>query len=129
MMMKRILIIGLAVGLFVVASGCDKIDVAGKWEMTLTWDERSVFEGEPPPPTVLQLELKNGKVFNGKEDVGNYLHKRGKRVRIRPGRMKIICYGDIIDVNHMEGDISYFPSSEIYGTWTAKRLDISGPKR
>lgn len=128
-MMKRIFIIGLTVGLFVVAAGCGKTDVAGKWEMTLIWDERSVFEGAPPPPTVLQLEFRDGKVFDNDEEVGYYMHRRGKRVKIRPAKLKVICYGDLIDDNHMEGDVSYFPSSEIYGTWKAKRLDISGPKR
>lgn len=128
--MKQTFIIGFTVvGVFMAAVGCSKTDVTGKWEMTLNWDERSVFEGKPPPPTVLKLEFKEGKVFSGKEEVGDYMHRSGTRIRIRPGKLKIICYGDIIDVNHMEGDISYYPSSEIYGTWTAKKLDISGSKR
>lgn len=128
-MKKRMFFIGLIVGVFVITGGCDKTDLTGKWELTLNWDERSVFEGKPPPPTVLELELKEGNVFSGKEAVGDYAHRAGKRVRIRPGRLKIICYGKIIDADFMGGDISYYPSSEIYGTWTAKRLDISGSKR
>ncbi len=127
--MKRMFIIGLAVGIFAVAAGCSQTDLTGKWEMTLKWDERSVFEGKPPPPTILELEFRDGKVFKGKEEVGDYIRKSSKRIRVRPGRMKIICYGDILDVNHLEGEITYYPSSEIYGTWTAKRLDISGSKR
>lgn len=127
-MKKHILVISLIFGVLGITGACRKTDLAGKWEITLKWDERSVFGGAPPAPTVLTLEFKEGKVFNEEEEVGYYMNKTGTRVRIRPAKMKIICYGNFLDENHMEGDINYFPSSEVYGTWTAKRLDIPTPK-
>ena len=127
-MKKHILVISLIISVLAISGGCRKTDMTGKWEMTLKWDERSVFEGAPPAPTVLNLEFKNGKVFNEGEEVGYYMNKTGTRVRIRPAKMKIICYGNFIDDNHMEGEITYFPASEVYGTWTARRLDIPPSK-
>lgn len=121
--MKKIIIISLCLcALLVLSSGCGKVDLNGNWELTLKWDERAVFEGEPPPPNILRFEFRDGKLYKGKEEVGMYDQRGGSRIKIRPTNMKIILYGHIIEKNHMEGDISYYPASAIYGTWTAERL-------
>ncbi len=120
--MSRIFIVGMIGAAFLIVSGCGKVDLNGQWEITLKWDERAVFEGEPPPPTILRFQFKDRKLYKGKEEVGMYDQRGGDRIKIRPTNMKIICYGHIIDESHMEGDISYYPASAIYGTWTAERL-------
>jgi hypothetical protein len=120
--MKRILTAAFICGVLVFVGACKKADLNGRWQLTLNWDERSVFEGKPPPPNVLKLEFTDGKIYEEKIEVGSYVLKSSGRVKIRPAKMKIICYGNISDENHMSGDISYYPSSEIYGTWTAERI-------
>jgi hypothetical protein len=121
--MKKIIIIPLCLcALLLLSPGCGKVDLNGNWELTLTWDERSVFEGEPPPPTILRFQFRDGKLYKGKEEAGIYDQGGGDRIKIRPTNLQIMCYGHIIDENHMEGEISYYPASAIYGTWTAVRL-------
>lgn len=121
--LKRIFFTGFIGIVFLAAAGCGKTDLTGKWEVTLTWDERSVFSGEPPPPNIYQMDFKEGKLYVGKEEVGSYKQRPGKRIRIRITKMKIICYGKMAGKNAMGGDISYYPVSEIYGTWTAERTE------
>jgi hypothetical protein len=103
-----------------MAAGCGKLDVSGKWKITLKWDKRAVYEGEPPPPTIFRLHLKDGIVYHKKKQVGDYSVRR-KRLILKITKMKIICYGDLAEENYCEGDISYYPASEIYGTWTGER--------
>ena len=109
-------------GVLLFTVTCGKADLNGRWKLTLNWDERSVYEGKPPPPNILDLVFKDGKIFEDKKQVGSYVVKSSKRVKVRPAKMKIICYGTLTDNDHMHGDISYYPASEIYGTWTAERI-------
>lgn len=106
--------------LVLAMSGCKSYDVTGKWELTLKWSSASSTNGTAPPPTVHTIVLRDGKVFQGKQETGYYKLK-GERIRFRPGKIKILCYGTLTDANHMSGEISYFPTSTNYGTWTAER--------
>ncbi len=112
----------ILVVLAVLFSACGKTDVSGKWKLTLKWNEKTSFKGEAPPPSVHILVFKDGKVYKQGGEESGTIKIRARRIRLRPGKIKIICYGELIDKNHMEGQISYFPTSEIYGTWTAERL-------
>ncbi|MCP5108460.1 MAG: hypothetical protein GY950_34060 [bacterium] len=124
--LKRIFFTGFIGVVFLAAAGCGKTDLTGKWEVTLTWDECSVFKGEPPPPNIYQMEFKDSKLYVGKEEVGDYNQRPAKRIKLRLTKMKVICYGKMTGKNQMGGEISYYPSSEIYGTWTAVRAEGAG---
>lgn len=119
---KRQFIIYLAfiIILVSISSGCSKADVSGRWKLTLKWDKRAVYEGKPPPPTIFQLVFKDGRVYHEEKEVGEYLVK-GKRLRVKLRKMKVICYGDLEGENRCRGEISYYPAGEIYGTWTGER--------
>lgn len=118
--MKKYIILFLALAVMVAITACSKPDVSGRWKVTLKWDKRAVFQGEPPPPTILQLHLKEGLIYHDEKEVGNYKVK-GDRLKLKIRKMKIICYGDLEKESRCRGDISYYPAGEIYGTWTGKR--------
>ena len=106
--------------LLLLNSACGQVDAEGKWKLTLKWDERAVYEGEPPPANIFCIHLKDGKVYEDNKEVGTYKIKA--RIRLKIKGLKIICYGAFTDENHMSGETSYYPANEIYGTWTAERL-------
>ena len=97
--------------LLLLTSSCGQVDVTGKWKVTLKWDERAVYEGEPPPATIFTAELKDGKIYVDKKESGTYKIKA--RIRLKIKRLKIICYGTFTDENHMSGEISYFPAKAL----------------
>jgi hypothetical protein len=103
---------------------CGKREMSGKWKLTLTWNKNASLAGEAAPPAVHILVFKDGKVYKEGGEESGTIKIKGRRIRLRPGKIKIICYGELIDENRMEGRISYFPTSEIYGTWTAVRLEL-----
>jgi hypothetical protein len=110
--------LGLAL---LISFACSETDLTGTWKLTLKWDKRAVFQGEPPPPNIFQIDFKEGKLFMDNKEIGDYRMKRS-RVKLKITKMKIICYGEFTEKNHLEGEISYYPASEIYGTWTAERI-------
>jgi hypothetical protein len=117
----RVGIVLLLCALWLTTTGCSKMDVTGHWKLTLKWGPNASHNGIAPPPTSYVLLFKDGKIFDNNRETGYYVAKPN-RIRIRPGKIKILCYGTYIDDNHMEGEISYFPTSERFGTWKAERV-------
>lgn len=112
--------------LALAATACKKPDIQGKWRLTLKWDERAVFSGAPPPPTVEEVILKEGKIYRAHDanPIGVYFQKRGQKIRLKLPHIKVILYGELSDKDRMEGDISYFPVSEYFGTFIAARISL-----
>ncbi len=105
--------------------GCKKVDLTGRWKLTLKWDERSVFSGPPPAPTVVIIRLEKGVIFHGDEVVGSYQSKSAGRVKLKLKKRTIILHGALDAKEIITGDISYYPASEIYGTFECHRFNDS----